>query len=262
MGTGGMGEVYRARDTKLNRDVALKVLPQDLADDPERRRRLLREARAVAALNHPNICVVHEVGDAEGRAYIAMELVEGKSLRARLTEGPLPTEEVFRLGLQLADALAHAHDRGVVHRDLKSANVMVTPEGRVKVLDFGLARHLSGEDLAEVTTHAHESLTQPGSILGTLPYMAPEQLRGQRADTRSDVWALGVVLFEMATGARPFKGPTGFELSAAIFHETAPPLPPRDSAIPRRDPPLLAEGASTPLSAGRGSAGGAGDARR
>jgi serine/threonine-protein kinase len=224
LGAGGMGEVYRAHDTKLGRDVAVKVLPREVADEPGRRTQLLREARAAASLNHPNICTIYEVGEADGRAYIAMEVIEGQPLSRRLNEGPLPSEEVVRCGLQLADALAHAHDRGVVHRDLKSANVMVTPEGRLKVLDFGLAKRLSGEALAEVTTRSHESLMLPGTILGTLPYMAPEQLRGQPADARSDVWALGVVLYEMAAGARPFKGQTGFELSSAIFHEGPPPL--------------------------------------
>ena len=227
LGAGGMGEVYRAHDIKLGRDVALKVLPQGLADDPERRARLLREARAAAALNHPNICTIHDVGEAEGHVYIAMEVVEGQPLNRRLDPGPMPSEEVVRYALQLADALAHAHDRGVVHRDLKSANVMVTPEGRVKVLDFGLARRLSGEALVEATTRSHQTLTLPGAILGTLPYMAPEQLRGQPTDARSDVWALGVVLYEMAAGARPFVGQTGFELSSAIFHESPPPLPSR-----------------------------------
>ena len=227
LGAGGMGEVYRARDSKLGRDVALKVLPRALADEPEWRTRLLREARAAASLNHPNICTIHEVGEADGHAYIAMEVVEGRPLGERLADGPLPPEDVLRYGLQLADALAHAHDRGVVHRDLKSANVMVTPEGRVKVLDFGLARRVSGEELAEVTTREHASLTEGGAILGTLPYMAPEQLRAQPADARSDVWALGVVLYEMAAGVRPFDRPTGFELISAIFHEAPPPLPSR-----------------------------------
>ena len=225
LGAGGMGEVYRAHDAKLGRDVALKVLPRELADEPERRTRLLREARAAASLNHPNICTIYEVGEADGHVYIAMEVVEGQPLSRRLAARPLPSEEVLRYGLQLTDALAHAHDRGVVHRDLKSANVMATPEGRIKVLDFGLATRVSGEALAEVTTRSRTSLTQPGAILGTLPYMAPEQLRAQPADARSDVWALGVVLYEMAAGARPFQGHTGFELSSAIFHEAPPPLP-------------------------------------
>lgn len=227
LGAGGMGEVYRAHDTKLGRDVALKVLPRDVADDPERRARLLQEARAAAALNHPNICTIYEVGEADGRAYIAMEVVEGQPLNRRLQDGPLLSDECLRHALQLTDALTHAHDHGVVHRDLKSANVMVTPEGRVKVLDFGLAKRVSGDALAEVVTRSHHSLTQPGTILGTLPYMAPEQLRGQPADARSDVWALGVVFYEMAAGARPFAGHTGFELSSAIFHEAPAPLPSR-----------------------------------
>ena len=227
LGAGGMGEVYRAHDTRLGRDVALKVLPHELANEPEWRTRLLREARAAASLNHPNICTIHEVGDADGQAYIAMELVEGQPLSVRLMQGLLPLQEILHYGLQLAEALAHAHERGIVHRDLKSANVMVTPEGRAKVLDFGLAKRLSGQELTEETTGSTASLTQPGAILGTLPYMAPEQLRGQPADSRSDVWALGVMLYEMAAGARPFDGQTGFELSSAIFHTTPPPLPSR-----------------------------------
>jgi serine/threonine protein kinase len=224
LGAGGMGEVYRAHDTKLGRDVALKVLARDLADDPERGIRLLREARAAASLNHPNICTIYEVGETEGLAYIAMEVVEGEPLSSRLHNGPLPSHEVVRYGLQLADALAHAHERGIVHRDLKSANVMVTPEGRIKVLDFGLAKRMPAAALSDVATRSHHSLTMPGTILGTLPYMAPEQLRGQPADARSDVWALGVVLYEMAAGARPFEGQTGFELSSVIFHQSPPPL--------------------------------------
>jgi len=209
-----MGEVYRARDTTLERDVAVKLLPALASDDPQRRTRLLREARAAASLNHPNICTIHEVGEAEGRAYIAMEVVEGESLSKRVAERPLPAGELVRFGVQLADAVAHAHERGIVHRDLKSSNVMITPEGRVKVLDFGLAKSLGGEELADLSTHADLSLTEPGAVVGTLPYMAPEQLRGVPADARSDIWALGVVLHEMAAGARPFTGRTGSRSSA------------------------------------------------
>jgi len=212
LGSGGMGEVYRARDTTLERDVAVKLLPALASDDPQRRTRLLREARAAASLNHPNICTIHEVGEAEGRAYIAMEVVEGESLSKRVAERPLPAGELVRFGVQLADAVAHAHERGIVHRDLKSSNVMITPEGRVKVLDFGLAKSLGGEELADLSTHADLSLTEPGAVVGTLPYMAPEQLRGVPADARSDIWALGVVLHEMAAGARPFTGRTGYEI--------------------------------------------------
>jgi serine/threonine-protein kinase len=227
LGAGGMGQVYRAHDTKLRRDVALKVLPRELADEPERRKRLLREARAAASLNHPNICTVHDVGEADGEVYIAMELVEGHPLSARVSEASLQPAEVLRCGLQLAEALGHAHERGVVHRDFKSANVMITPEGRAKVLDFGLAQRVSGEDSAQATTGSRASLAQPGVLIGTLSYMAPEQLRGQAADMRSDVWALGVVLYEMAAGSRPFEGQTTFEVSSAILSQAPPPLPTR-----------------------------------
>jgi len=225
LGEGGMGEVYKAHDTRLERDVALKVLPADLLADDTARARLVREARLASKLNHPHICTIFEVGEAQGRTFIAMELVEGRPLSARLEEGPLPVEHVERYGRQLADALAHAHDRGVVHRDLKSANIVVTPEGQVKVLDFGLAKQVMGE-APDATTMAPPSLTAPGVVAGTPAYMAPEQLRGQPADARSDIWALGVVLYESAAGERPFQGKTGFELSSAILKDTPSPLPP------------------------------------
>jgi len=213
IGAGGMGEVYRAHDEQLRREVAIKVLPPELVHDPERRNRLLREARAVASLNHPNICTVHEVSEAQGQAYIVMELVEGEPLNTRLDRGPLAADEELRYGLQLADALAHAHARGVMHRDFKSANIVITPEGRAKVLDFGLAKRLIGVELPPATTES-QVLTKPGVLVGTLAYMAPEQLRGQPAEAHSDVWALGVVLYEMAAGTRPFQGQTAFELSS------------------------------------------------
>ncbi len=221
-----MGEVWRARDTRLERDVALKVLPAEALADETARARLVREARLASKLNHPHICTIHEVGDAEGQTYIAMELVEGQPLDARVAAGPLPVDEVLRYGQQMADALAHAHARGVVHRDLKSANVVVTPEGQVKVLDFGLAKRLTGDNLTEVSRVLGQTLTAPGVVPGTLAYMAPEQLRGQAADARSDIWALGVVLYEMAGGRRPFHGQTGFELTSAILTSAPPPLPP------------------------------------
>jgi serine/threonine-protein kinase len=222
-----MGEVYRAHDVKLGRDVALKILPRQLADDADRRARMMREARAAASLNHPGICTIHDVGEADGQIYIAMEVIEGQSLSARLAERSLPFDEILRITLQLTDAVAHAHDRGIVHRDLKAANVMITPEGRVKVLDFGLAKRVAGEEFSEETTFSAAPLTEPQTIVGTLPYMSPEQLRGDAADVRSDVWALGVMLYEMAAGARPFSGRTGFELSSAILHEAPSPLSPR-----------------------------------
>ncbi|MFB3094836.1 MAG: protein kinase, partial [Candidatus Acidiferrales bacterium] len=187
--------------------------------------RLLREARSAAALNHPHICTVHEVGEADGQTYIAMEFVEGKPLSELVRGQGLPVETALRYGSQIADGLGHAHERGVVHRDLKSANVVITSEGRAKVLDFGLAKRLEGRELSEVTTQSQALLTQPGAVMGTLPYMAPEQLRGEPADARSDIWALGVVLHEMLVGERPFRGQTGYELSSAILNQPPPALP-------------------------------------
>lgn len=224
LGAGAMGEVYRAHDEQLDRDVAIKVLPTGTFSDPTSRARLLREARAAAALNHPHVCTVYEVGDACGQIYIAMELIPGQRLDRMIPRDGMPIDQVRRYGLQIAEAVAHAHDRGIVHRDLKTANTLVTPQGRVKVLDFGLAKRV-GEGLSDATTTSG-SLTQVGVVAGTLPYMAPEQLSGEAADTRSDVWALGVILHEMAAGARPFQGRTTLELSSAILHEPPAPLPP------------------------------------
>ena len=229
LGAGGMGEVYRARDSQLHRDIALKVLPPSDLHDQTARARLVREARAAAALNHPHICTVHEVGEETGQAYIAMELVEGRTLSAIVAAGAMPAGEVARLGGQLADALSHAHDRGVVHRDLKCNNIIVTPEGRAKVLDFGLAKRSTSADLA--VTYMQVSLTQSGVAAGTLPYMSPEQLRGEPATPASDIWALGVVLYEMLAGARPFSGQTPFEVSAGILGSVPPQLP---AAVPSR----------------------------
>ena len=221
-----MGEVYRPRDTRLGREVALKVLPADAVADATARARLLREARLASQLNHPHICTIHEVGESDPSAgsgqagvYIAMELVEGQSLSATLAGGALPTEQVLRFGSQIADALAHAHAHGVVHRDLKSLNVVITPEGRAKVLDFGLAKRLDDQNTDEVT-RLRTSLTEPGMVVGTLGYMAPEQLRGEAADARSDIWALGVVLYQMASGVRPFEGQTGYPLTSAILRKS------------------------------------------
>ena len=232
LGAGGMGEVYRAHDEQLARDVALKVLPATAFSDPAARARLLREARLAAALNHPNICTIFEVGEADGQAYIAMELVEGQPLGSRLTYGPLPVNQILRYGIQIADALSHAHERQIIHRDFKSANVVLTSDGHAKVLDFGLAKRLSEGEMDEVT-RSQASLTTPGGIVGTLAYMAPEQLHGEPADARSDIWALGVVLYEMAAGARPFQGNTGLALSSAILHETPASLP-KEVPVPLR----------------------------
>ena len=223
LGEGGMGVVYRAHDDRLGRDIALKVVRPTEMPDAVARARLLREAKSAAALNHPNICTVHEVGESDGQAYIAMELVEGTNLRNRLISGPLPVDETIRYAIQVADAIAHAHDRGIVHRDLKSANIVITPEGHVKILDFGLAKRWARNALDEAT-RSELSLSAPGSVSGTLAYMAPEQLRGDPGDPRSDVWALGIVLYEMLTGAMPYKATSGFELSSAILSEEPVPL--------------------------------------
>ena len=224
LGAGGMGEVYRAHDELLDREVAIKVLPADSFADATARARLQREARAAAALNHPAICTIHEVGEAGGQSYIAMELVEGRPLSDKVRDGALPLDEVLRCGMQIADALAHAHARQVVHRDLKPANVVAGPDGRVKVLDFGLAKRIRELEPAVATTETGP-LTEAGTVVGTLGYMAPEQLRGQPADTRSDIWALGVLLYEIATGTRPFAGQSRFELSSNILNAPPAPLP-------------------------------------
>jgi serine/threonine protein kinase len=208
LGEGGMGVVYRAHDLMLHRDVALKFLTlRTLEEDPSVRERVLQEARTISALNHPNICTIYEVGEDEGRPYLAMEFVEGHSLSQEIISGGMATEVVVRNGMQLADALAHAHERGIVHRDLKSGNVLVTPSGRLKVLDFGLSKRME-QRVSEETTKFDQGWDEQHSITGTLPYMAPELLRGEEADARSDVWALGVVLYEMAAGRRPFRGGT------------------------------------------------------
>jgi serine/threonine-protein kinase len=232
LGSGGMGEVYRARDRRLGRDVALKFLTPALASDAEARGRLRREALAASALNHPYICTLHDIVEDEGRPVLVMEIVEGEPLSAVIPKEGLPIETVVRYGEQLADALAHAHAHGIIHRDLKPANIVVTPDGRAKVLDFGIARQMRAEDLAAVTQD-HTALTDAGSIAGTLRYLAPDVLAGQPADARSDIWALGVVLYEMATGMRPFEGTTGVALTGAILHEPMAPLPSRVPATLR-----------------------------
>ncbi len=212
IGEGGMGVVYRAYDEVLHRDVALKVVKKDARLDPSASRRLLHEARASSSLAHPNICTIHEVGETNGELYIVMELVQGKSLLAMIADTGLAPESVLRYGVQIASALARAHDHGIVHRDLKTANIVVTPDGLVKVLDFGLAKQV-GSGIFEGPTRSFATIQDDASgVTGTLPYMAPEILRGDAADNRSDLWALGVVLYEAASGrlavpCRPAYGP-------------------------------------------------------
>jgi serine/threonine protein kinase len=221
LGRGGMGAVFLAYDTRLHRQVALKVMDGP-ADSDTSRIRLLREARNAAALNHPNICTIYEVGEANGSAFIAMEYVEGRSLRDQLDAGAMLLEDVFRCGLQAADALGYAHDHGVIHRDFKAANAILTETGRLKIVDFGLARR-GDAVMAGATTIA--SLVPAGAAAGTPYAMAPEQVRGEATDARTDIWALGVLLCEMASGAKPFDAATIPELFSSILRDSPADLP-------------------------------------
>ncbi|NNE07691.1 MAG: serine/threonine protein kinase, partial [Gemmatimonadetes bacterium] len=226
LGAGGMGEVYRARDDRLGRDVALKVLPAAVGADPERLARFEHEARTVAGLNHPNIVVLHSVEDEAGTRFLTMELVDGQGLDTLVVPGGMPFDRVIELGSAIAEGLAAAHEKGVVHRDLKPANIMLTRDGRVKILDFGLAKLTTAQselDSTQVATIA-EPLSAAGQVMGTVPYMAPEQVRGEDVDARTDLFALGVVLYELLSGVRPFQGATPGVVSSAILCEPPPPL--------------------------------------
>jgi TolB-like protein/Tfp pilus assembly protein PilF len=227
LGAGGMGEVYRARDTRLERDVAIKVLSASFAADPERLRRFEREARATAALSHPNILAIHDVGSHEGIPYLVEELLEGESLEQRLARAPLAVPEATGIAVEIARGLAAAHRRGIVHRDLKPANVFLTADGLVKVLDFGLAKLVERVPIDEAQTLAEAPTTATGigAVLGTVAYMAPEQARGLPVDQRADIFALGVVLFEMLAGERPFRGETRTDTIVSILKEDPPRLP-------------------------------------
>jgi TolB-like protein/Tfp pilus assembly protein PilF len=218
IGAGGMGEVYRARDSHLERDVAVKVLPASSADDPESRARFEREARAVAALPHPNIVAIHDVGHEGDLGYAVLELLEGETLRERLLRGPLPWRSALEIAVPVAEALAAAHARGIVHRDLKPENVFLTHDGRTKILDFGIARRFSPEPSAD-TSAATLDATRPGVVIGTLSYLSPEQARGERVDGRSDIFTFGAVLYEMLTARRAFSAPTSSETMVAILRD-------------------------------------------
>src|SRR5205823_2701459 len=220
LGAGGMGEVYRARDAALKRDVAIKVLPPNWSRDPERLHRFELEAQSTAALNHPNIVSIFHVGQHDGCPYIVTELLQGETLRDRLRRGPMPRREACDFGVDVARGLAAAHDAGIVHRDLKPENLFLTKDGRVKILDFGLAKLTQPETAdTDATTQ-----TEAGQVFGTVGYMAPEQVRGHAADPRSDIFAFGVVLYEMLTARRAFRKATSVETLSAILNEDPLPL--------------------------------------
>ena len=224
IGAGGMGEVYRARDDRLRRDVAIKVLPQSFTANSEWRLRFEQEARAASALNHPNILAVFDLGEHDGAPFVVSELLDGQSLRARLADGPLPVRKATEYAIQIAHGLAAAHEKGIVHRDLKPENLYVTRDGRLKILDFGLAKLTQDGGTNASTLPAQTPQTQPGTLLGTVGYMAPEQVRGQPADHRSDIFSFGLVLYEMLAGKRAFGGTSGAEIMSAILRDDPPPL--------------------------------------
>jgi serine/threonine protein kinase len=238
LGAGGMGEVYRARDPRLKRDVAVKVLPDRVAADADRVARFQREAQLLATLNHPNIAAVYGVEEAAGTPAIVLELVEGQTLADRLERGPIPITEALAIARQIADALDAAHERGIVHRDLKPGNVKVRDDGMVKVLDFGLAKAIEGTgaegDRQDFSTMTSPAMTRHGVILGTPAYMSPEQARGTTVDKRTDIWAFGCVLYEMLAGRFAFAGPTASDTIVAILERT-----PDWSALPAATPPAI-----------------------
>jgi serine/threonine protein kinase len=240
LGAGGMGEVYRARDTRLERSVAVKVLPAHLSDRPEAEERFEREARTISSLNHPNICHLHDVGEQDGVRYLVMELLEGETLADRLRRGPMPLDQVLRYGAEVAEGLDAAHRGGVVHRDLKPGNVMLTKTG-ARLMDFGLAKEIStlkpvSAELTAAMTSSHATpLTQQGTIVGTFQYMAPEQVEGKEANARSDIFSLGAVLYEMIGGKRAFEGKTLVSVAAAILEKEPAPI----RTLQPETPPVL-----------------------
>jgi eukaryotic-like serine/threonine-protein kinase len=234
LGAGGMGEVYRARDTRLDRTVAIKVIAQSLSSDPMRRQRFEREARAIALVQHPHICTLHDIGSQDGTDYLVMEYLEGETLAERLAKGRLPEDLALRYSTEVADALNAFHRRGIVHRDIKPGNIFITAHGESKVLDFGLAKVDEPQPKADAPT-TDTMLSTPGAAMGTIAYMSPEQARGQAADPGSDLWSLGVVLYEMVTGLPPFAGPTAAVVFQAILSKAPAPVHERN---PQVDPEL------------------------
>jgi serine/threonine protein kinase len=231
VGEGGMGEVWRARDSKLGRDVAIKVLPAEYSGNKGRLARFEQEAQAAGALNHPNILVIHHIGMHDGAPYIVSEMLEGESLREHLADGPLPQRKALDYGLQLARGLAAAHEKGIVHRDIKPENVFITDDGRVKILDFGLAKLTVAVDGPQTEVPTRKVNTSPGTVMGTVGYMSPEQLKGQTADQRSDIFSCGAILYEMIFGRRAFQRDSTAETMSAILHEDPPELSELNKAV-------------------------------
>ena len=223
LGQGGMGEVYLAEDMKLRRNVAIKFIPEELSGNEQATRRLIREARAAAILDHPNICSIYEVGDCEGGNFIAMQYVEGENIAERAARKSMDVRECLQVAIQVADALTEAHTRGIIHRDLKPQNIMMTARGHVKLLDFGLAKLIDPGLSLESGADTETLLSEPGMIIGTVPYMSPEQVRGEELDPRSDIFSLGVVLYEIVTGRRPFFNDSAAgTISEILMREPAP----------------------------------------